>query len=83
MKLFYKRQYEFIRLRNKLDKISLSRQNHISFWRFFYGLRIILVVLYIKEASFVYQGKRGFLFSDALDCGIINLKVENCLQQVI
>jgi len=28
----------------------------------------------MKKASFVYQGKRGFLLSDALDCGIINLK---------
>ena len=29
----------------------------------------------IEETSFVYQGKRGFLLSEALDCGIINLTV--------
>ena len=26
----------------------------------------------MKEISFVYQGKRGFLLSETLDCGIIS-----------
>jgi hypothetical protein len=30
----------------------------VSFWRFFYGLRIILTLFHIKETSFVYRQER-------------------------
>ena len=45
-------------------KKTVRRANFVSKW----------YVIHNKEASFVYKVKRGFLLSDALDCGLINLK---------
>ena len=39
------------------DKFRFGGLKHVSFWRSFYSLRIIMAVSYMKETAFVYRTK--------------------------
>ena len=45
----------------KIANFPFVEVKHVTFWRSFYGICIILALFHIKETSFVYQSKRGFL----------------------
>ena len=44
----------------KIANFPFVEVKHVTFWRSFYGICIILALFHSKETSFVYQGKRGF-----------------------